>query len=304
MPEVEILLGTRNGTPHLGAQFASFAGQSMPDWTLLVSDDGSTDRTRDMLERFGAARPGANLRVISGPQRGISANYLHLLEQADRDAPFIALSDQDDIWFPEKLRRGVNALRRLPRTQPAIYAAQSRLIDSCGRPIARHQRRKVAASFPNALVQNVMAGNTMILNRAAVDLVVQARPETMPPFHDWWLYALLAGTGGQVVIDAEPVLAYRQHAGGVLGAHAGMAARLTRLNLVLNGTWRGWLNAHHTALLSIDYLLPSKHRQQLSRLMDHHRRIARFGNLVRAGAHRQAPVGTAVLGLAALLGLA
>lgn len=304
MAEVEILLGTCHGARYLGAQLASLAGQSLSDWTLLASDDGSTDHTRAMLERFGRARPGAGLRVIDGPQAGFAANYLHLLDHADPHASFVALADQDDVWLPDKLRRAVAALRDVPRSRPAAYAAQSLLIDAAGLPIGRVRQAVIRPSFANALAQNVMAGNTIVLNQAAVRLAQRARPKSLPPFHDWWLYALLSGAGASIRIDPTPVLGYRQHPNGLLGAHKGAFARLTRGKMVLNGTWKHWLQSHHAALESVAHHLLPQHRLQLYALTAQQRTFGRFAVILRTGIHRQARLGTAAFGVAALAGLA
>ena len=302
MAKVEILLGTQNGAAHLGAQLASIAGQSLCDWTLLASDDGSTDATCAILDRFGAARPGAGFRRLTGPQNGTAANYLMLLQQADPTAAFVALADQDDIWFSDKLRRGVRHLQNVPSTRPALYAAQSILMDAAGNRISQRPSPTATPSFRNALVQNVCAGNTILLNRAAIDVAATYRPSCLPPFHDWWLYALMAGVGADIIVDPEPVLAYRQHGGGQLGAHAGMAARATRLKMVLDGTWRDWLGAHYAALNSVsDRLLP-EHRETLRAFAAPQPRRTRIRLIGRSGIHRQGRSGTAALGLATLLG--
>lgn len=303
MAEVQILMGTLNGASLLGPQLASFAGQTLRNWTLLASDDGSSDGTLDLLNRFGAARPATSLRILHGPRKGLAANYLHLMHHADDRARFVALSDQDDIWFPEKLQRGTGILRDLPGAIPAIYAARSRLIDQFGRPLGTAKRRTLNPSFSNALVQNVMAGNTIILNRAAMQLVRRALPCPLPPFHDWWLYALISGAGGQVICDPTAVIGYRQHARGYLGAHAGPKARISRLGLIADGTWRGWVRDHHRALLSVSEHLQPAHHRQLRELVTRRSGVARFELICRTGIHRQSASGTAALGLFALTGL-
>lgn len=303
MAEVQILLGTRDGGRYLGPQLASFAGQTLNDWSLVASDDGSSDNSIAILERFGAARPGAELRVVSGPRLGVAANYLHLLEHADEAARYVALSDQDDIWFPEKLLRATQSLRRLPPGTPAIYGAQSRLIDAAGRPLKMRRLTRKVPSFSNALVQNILAGNTIVLNNAALQLSKRAMPSVMPPFHDWWLYALICGVGGRVVIDQTPVLGYRQHRHGVLGAHAGWAARAKRATLLANGTWRQWALQHHAALGSVSAEFLPAHRAQLEKWVQGHRGLARLSLMVMMKIHRQSIAGTAALGAAAMVGL-
>ncbi|MEM9756138.1 MAG: glycosyltransferase [Pseudomonadota bacterium] len=301
MAEVEIILGTKDGARHLGPQLASFAGQSLQDWTLLVSDDGSTDGTCAMVARFGTARPATRLRLALGPGAGVAANYLSLLRQADPNARAIALSDQDDVWFPDKLARALAALRHVPRGCPALYAARSVLIDAQGLPLRRARQKAFHPSFANALVQNVAPGNTIVLNRAAADLAARAQPPGAPPFHDWWLYALISGASGAVILDAAPVLAYRQHGESVLGAHAGLAASARRAALLAGGQWRKWLDQHHAALASVAPHLTPGARAQLAAI-----RAARPRPraLAAARAYRQGPVGAVVMALACRVGLA
>ena len=94
---VMVVLGgmaTRNGAAHLPAQLASLAAQSHSGWRLWVSDDGSTDATRALVQDFGRDH---DVRLIDGPQRGAAANFRTLLARAAQDAPQAALafSDQD-----------------------------------------------------------------------------------------------------------------------------------------------------------------------------------------------------------------
>ncbi|MEM9317798.1 MAG: glycosyltransferase [Pseudomonadota bacterium] len=302
MANVEIVMGVRDGAAHLSAQLASFLRQSHKDWTLLVSDDGSEDRSHEIVAAFGTDQAQGRVRLIDGPKTGAAANYLHLLANADKDADFIALSDQDDVWFPERLTRGIDALKVLSRERPTLYAAQTVLIDTDGWPLRHRTGRAKSPTFSNALVQNITAGNTIMLNRGAADLAARAQTSRTPPFHDWWLYALIKGAGGHVVIDPQPVLAYRQHGGSILGAHRGWAAGVARARLVANGTWRSWLSAHHRALESVAAELTDENQTRLAHLL--HPRVPRLAAFARARVQRQGHIGTAALGLAALAGRA
>ncbi|MBF9031180.1 glycosyltransferase [Rhodobacterales bacterium HKCCE3408] len=298
MAEVEILMGTRNGARYLEEQLQSIAAQTVADWTLTVSDDGSSDATHRILERFSRSCAPGQVRVRGGPRQGVAANYLSLLEASDCHAPFVALSDQDDIWHSDRLERGVAALRSRAGPRPVLYAARTVLIDAAGRPIRHRQRALPRPSFGNALVQNVLAGNTMMLNRAAVGLARTARPATLPPFHDWWLYALMTGAGAEIVIDPVPVLGYRQHRNALIGARSGVGAHLTRAALVARGTWAKWLDAHHTALLSVDDKLDPANRARLRAMTEPGR--GRLRAVIAASARRQDIGGTLALHLAAL----
>ena len=299
MADVQILLGTRNGAKYLDQQLASYTTQTLRNWTLLASDDGSTDGTREILSRFARKYPGT--QVVDGRQDGFATNYLELLRQSDPSVAYIALSDQDAIWFPHKLQRAVEAL---PRDRPGIYAAQSILIDDSGRTLHTARPRPLRPSFGNALVQNILSGNTIVLNRRAADLAIAGMPATAPPFHDWWLYALMSGAGATIICDPKPMLGYRQHTSGVLGAHAGVWGRLIRTRMILNHAWRDWLRAHHAALASIAPVLLPPHQASLSRVTQAAGPLNRLHAFHAARARRQAFAGTAVLRMATLLGLA
>ena len=69
-PAVAVLMATFNGAAHLAAQLDSFAGQSLPPRWLVVSDDGSTDATLEILADFASRHPAISVTVLHGPRRG------------------------------------------------------------------------------------------------------------------------------------------------------------------------------------------------------------------------------------------
>jgi hypothetical protein len=128
----------------------------------------------------------------------------------------IAFADQDDIWLPDKLVRGVRALRRMDPTVPMLYCARvatvtTSLQHSSTTSISQHQ-----SEFPAALTQNIATGCTVMMNRAAAVLVATS---TLPrgTFHDWWSYVLVTAAGGQVHVDERVVALYRQHGRNFVG---------------------------------------------------------------------------------------
>lgn len=255
---VHILLATYNGAAHLQAQLDSYLRQDHGDWALWVSDDGSGDGTWDLLEQFRAAHPERDIRLLRGPGRGAAANFMSLLCHPDLPPVTVALSDQDDVWLPHRLSR---ALERIgpggdPRTPPVLYGSTTIETDPDLVPLAHQKGALPAPGFHNALVQNIVAGNTATLNPPAL-AALRAGGCMDVPYHDWWLYLRLSGVGARVVLDDEPLLMYRQHAGNVIGAHTGLRAAWARGISLLNGTYRGWIRANLDALLAHeDDLLP------------------------------------------------
>ena len=106
---VTIVMATRNGAAHLAEQLDSIARQTHADWSLFVSDDGSTDDTKRILADFARSHP---VTVVDGPRKGAAANFLSALCHPDLPLGTIALADQDDIWLPGKLARGLGRRRR------------------------------------------------------------------------------------------------------------------------------------------------------------------------------------------------
>ena len=89
-------------------------------WDLIASDDGSTDDSPAILRRFGAdmALRGNRVELVEGPRRGFAANFLSLIARSPDTAEWLAISDQDDVWLPERLARGIAALAPAARRYP------------------------------------------------------------------------------------------------------------------------------------------------------------------------------------------
>ena len=294
---------TLNGALYLPAQLQSFVDQTHQDWGLWVSDDGSSDDTRAVLERFARAHPGRDVRIGAGPGQGVAANFLSLL--ADPALPpgaTVAFADQDDVWLPHKLTHALCGLGRIVATpgQPAVYASRTLLTDAQGQVRGTSPYHRRPPGFGNALVQNILGGNSIVLNPAAVELLRRTVPfalqgqghKTGPlpfalqgpaqgpgqgrgrgqgvPFHDWWVYLVLTGAGGAVLNDLRPGLLYRQHQANVLGTSGGLRAGLARLGQITSGTYADWIGRNiaalqaMSALLAPDVLTPD-HRTMLDR---------------------------------------
>lgn len=254
-PELRILMATYQGGPHLAAQLASFSAQTHAAWTLWASDDGSSDETAALLRGF-AAQAAQPVRLLDGPGQGAAQNFLSLLAHPDLGPGYTALSDQDDVWLPEKLARALAWLEPHSGADagPALYASASLLTgptlnDPRPSPVPRRP-----LGFGNALLQNVLAGNTIVLNPAATALAQAALPAAQAadvPFHDWWLYQVMTGAGARILLDPAPGLYYRQHGQNVLGENRSPRARLRRGLMAVNGVYSGWLTRNLTALEAV-----------------------------------------------------
>lgn len=302
-PQLAILLGTCQGQRFLSEQLDSFALQTYKDWALWVSDDGSLDETRCILETYRARWPAGTLRVLNGPQLGFAANFLSLMCHANVDASFYAWSDQDDIWQTDKLERAICWLARQPTSVPALYCSRTQLVDAQGRPIGFSPLFTRPPGFANALVQNVAGGNTMVLNRAARALIQEAGIDIEAVSHDWWAYLLVSACGGKVYYDAYPGVRYRQHGANLIGASVGFDARLSRLWQLLRGRFRRWNDANLRALARMQHRCTPENQRILDDFADMRGRCLplRLLGLARSGIYRQTLAGTLALFLGTVI---
>lgn len=300
---VAILLALLNGAETLAEQVASFGTQVHANWSLIVSDDGSTDSGPDMVRSLAARRPG-NVTLVKGPGRGFAQNFLRLIACAGPNVPFAALSDQDDVWLPDKLQRAVGHLQTVPSGCPGLYAGRTIICDAALRPLRGSPRFELPPDFRNALVQSIGGGNTMVLNRAALDLVQEtARHARGIVAHDWWIYQIVTGAGGRVIYDPVPQVLYRQHAGNIIGANDTAWASASRIAQVLTGRFRRWNTANWDALEAATHWLTPQARKTLQDLRQVRRRTAadRIRALRASGVYRQTRRGNAALLVAAAL---
>lgn len=98
---VDVVIPVRNGARFIGACLDSVRVQTLPPSSVIVVDDGSTDDTPDIVERYAAHWP--NLRMLRTEPRGTS--HARNVGIAGARAPFVAFLDSDDVWHPEKLER-------------------------------------------------------------------------------------------------------------------------------------------------------------------------------------------------------
>lgn len=297
--QVAILLCTYQGEKYLAAQLDSFAAQSYTDWSLWVSDDGSTDATLDLLATYAQHHHPGQVTMRSGPRKGFVANFMSLLCEPTLHADYYALSDQDDIWHVDKLERAVKWLSQVPAGQPALYCTRTELIDETGRSLGLSPLFTRPPAFANALMQNVAGGNTMVMNDAARSLLLEVGAGVDVIAHDWWVYIVVSACGGSIHYDSEPSLRYRQHAENLIGANTGLSARLLRIRMLFEGSLKAWTNQHIRALTPLLPKLTPSNRRIFDRFVSARQRslLPRIIGIRRSGVYRQTTLGN--LGLLA-----
>jgi glycosyltransferase involved in cell wall biosynthesis len=301
--KLAVLLATYNGARFLDAQLRSVISQDWPAIDVIASDDSSDDNTVELLSSWKAIWNKGSFTVASGPRQGFAGNFRRLLAEFEVDADYVAFSDQDDIWLSEKTKVAIAAIDE-HGSRPALYCARTLVTDVDDRVVSLSTLFRKTPDFANALVQSIGGGNTMVMNRAAYELLREAARRTDFVSHDWFAYLIVAGAGGKVIYSETPHVRYRQHDANVLGSNLGFRARISRARFALSGRYVGWNNLNMSALAACrDMLTPDAAAK-----FDHFCK-ARHGNLPqrivslwRSGVYRQTAIGQLSLYLAGFLG--
>lgn len=298
---IAILMGTYQGERFLVEQLESIGRQIHRNWHLWVSDDGSTDATVQIVAEF-QERTHSAVTVLEGPRKGFLPNFMSLICNLAIDADFYCFADQDDKWHPEKLERGLRWHRTQPRDVPALYCTRTRTVNTDGKLVGFSPLFRRPPSFSNALVQSISGANTMLMNRAARDLLLEAGEDVDVPSHDWWSYILVTGAGGTVHYDPIAEIDYRQHDGNQVGSNSDLRARLKRLRMLRSGRFRKWSEQHLKALTSAENLLTVGNRRkvQLFRQLHSGAFPKNLWALYAAGLYRQTVLGNIGLAVAAV----
>lgn len=298
-----VLLATYNGARFLDAQLRSVAAQDWQAIDLVASDDSSTDGTPELLSNWRDIWNKGSFSILSGPRRGFAGNFRKLLAEPEIDADYVAFCDQDDIWLSGKTKAAAAALDA-HGSRPALYCARTVITDVDDREISLSTLFRRTPDFANALVQSIGGGNTMVMNRAAYELLREAARRTEFVSHDWFAYLIVAGAGGKVIYSETPHVRYRQHEGNLIGSNLGIQARLNRARFALRGRYIGWNNLNMDALGACrDLLTPDAAAKFDSFCEARHANLPqRLLGLWRSGVYRQTTIGQVTLYLAGLLG--
>jgi glycosyltransferase involved in cell wall biosynthesis len=205
MPTVSVMMPVYNAERYLAEAVESILGQTFADFEFLIVDDGSTDRSGAMLERYAAR--DQRVRVARLPHGGIVAARNHALSRAR--AEFCAVMDADDVALPQRLARQVDYLR----THPDIVCVGSAVhfID----PAGRFLRDAHPGMEHEAIEERALAGDcplnhpSVMMRRAAVEAVGGYR-SGFEPAEDHDLFLRL-GEVGRLANLPEVLMKYRQH---------------------------------------------------------------------------------------------
>ncbi len=215
-----IALCSYNGESFINEQLHSFLQQTVLPDELIICDDGSSDRTIEIIEAFSQQAPFPVKLICNNNNLGSTKNFEKAITLCQREIIF--LSDQDDIWHPEKI---AITLDHFASKKTVAVFSNANIVDANNRglgydlwssaPFETQQRKQLINNqpFEALLKHNFITGATLAFRR---ELCPQISPIPKEWVHDGWIALLLALFGDIMAID-QPLINYRQHAANQIG---------------------------------------------------------------------------------------
>lgn len=218
MEQIDILLATYNGEKYLEEQLDSIIKQTYSNFRLIISDDCSTDNTKNILQEYEKKDD----RIIVYYQKenlGFIENFEFLLTKVE--SKYYALSDQDDIWFENKIEKEIEVLEKedadlvfcdLEVVDENKQTMQKSFIESMN----LKSKIKKAKDNKIAYLYNTVTGCTIVAKNKFMDIIFPIPNETKHLLHDHWI-ALMISIYGKVSLIDKPYIYYRQHSQNQIG---------------------------------------------------------------------------------------
>lgn len=211
---VDILLAVYNGEMYLEEQLCSIKEQTYKNIRLLVRDDGSSDGSIRIIEKFAEV---LNVKIIRDQMGSLGAagNFSALLQYSD--AEYVLFCDQDDVWQPNKVELSIGAIKDAEGesggNKPLLVFTDLSVIDSSGCLIHPSLLKWLSldpaqCTFQSLLVQNPAWGCTMCINRSLISLIKNIPQGAY--LHDRWVM-LVAAAFGEIVFLPYASVRYRRH---------------------------------------------------------------------------------------------
>lgn len=212
-PSVAILLSTFNGAKYLDELINSLLEQEDIDLHIIIRDDGSSDETKVLLSHFEAKSEKIYLLRNDFENLGPSESFHLLLKYAVElnSFEYFAFADQDDIWLPRKVIKGIEFIidHALTLEEPILYASEVTPIAAGGNILKYKKESNLSFGYRNSLVENSAVGTTILLNSISARILIANRPYLKVSYDAW--YYLVISYIGSTYFDKSSYILYRRH---------------------------------------------------------------------------------------------
>ena len=266
MYSVAVLMSTYNGEKYLREQIESVLAQEDAAITLFVRDDGSTDRTVDIIREF--VEGNSNIIFIKGENVGVGNSFLQLVYSSGETYDYYAFSDQDDIWLPQKVAKAVEMVK--DKCESTLYCSNQALVDKGVNTLGLRHAHPIDTSYLQFLCNNNASGCTMLWNRSLQKVLIE--PKRRPSeailrkrIHDVWV-GMVASVVGSIVYDENAYILYRQHENNVVGVKKANVVREWRKKLDNKGLRNGRSSLAAEIVIKYEDMIANEQTKETLRL--------------------------------------
>lgn len=219
MASLSILLATYNGEKYIDEQISSLLNQTYQDFICLIHDDGSSDNTISICEKYEEKNP-EKIRILKYPAvGGAKENFLSLMEHVETD--YVMLCDQDDVWLPDKLEKMISRAKCI--SGDFLVFCDLRIVDEKLNIVSdsfyRANHIEIGKiDYKNALIKGFVPGCSMMMNKGLVLKALRYQNVDAIKMHDWWIVLTALMTDAKFIFVDEPLVLYRQHPENTIGA--------------------------------------------------------------------------------------
>lgn len=217
--KIDVLLTTYNGEKYIKEQIDSILNQTYKNINLIISDDSSKDGTRKILEQY--EQKEKRIKVYYQPKNiGYIKNFEFLLKKVESD--IYMLSDQDDVWLPEKIEKTYEVLKREQADLvfgdlEVVNQDLEQIYPSFGDFMKLNRKiKKYIHSYQLNYLYNCVTGCTVMAKKEGIEKVLPIPTNSKYLIHDHWL-GLITGLEGKLAYVPEKYIKYRQHGNNQVG---------------------------------------------------------------------------------------
>jgi len=199
---VSIAMATFNGAKYIKEQIESIVSQLAIDDELIISDDGSTDGTLDIIHGFLADN---RVKLYEGPSKGVVKNFENAIAKTTKE--IIILSDQDDVWLPTRVE---TIKEKFSDPSISLLITNAKCVDANLNALydtkAKHLWRKgIVSNF----IKNTYVGSRMAFREELKRVILPFPPKL--PMHDMWIGLLVELKKKRIAYVDEELMLYRRH---------------------------------------------------------------------------------------------
>lgn len=244
LPRVLVLMATYNAGEWLAPQIQTILSQQGVEVTMIIGDDVSSDGTASALVNEWSGNTHVQLVGWDTPSGSAGANFRRLYRLAKLDGfDFVALADQDDLWYPGKL---IGAIASLKQSGAHGYSSAVEAFWPDGRKAVIAQKshpRKMDFLFEGGGQGCTFVLDVSFFKRVQEFCIINEASSESFHYHDWLIYLLARRWNLSWYFDPLPSMSYRQHGGNEIGSRGGFGAILKRLSLIRSGWFRVQIGA-------------------------------------------------------------